>query len=564
MTTPSIQDSPGHPSPTATEEPPDGSPNRVPAWLLIAVYALALVTLGVAQLGTHEVETAHDGVHYLQIARSLARGEGYVSYTHWALNLPKETLPHPDTYRAPLYPIMVAALARVVPDFIVAGKWVSVITGALVPPLVLLFSVGRLRTSLGFGLLAALIALTNHHLMIAGSRALTEAPYTAATLVSLYFLATPRPSPWRAGLAGGVACLIRYQGALLIPCALLSFVLRRGRPVTWVRRSLTFSGVFLIVVSPWLVRNQVVAGSPFYTDLKYHIISTYDPDRSFHQYFHGLTPPSEPISYMTKRLDRTVLLFGHRLWLLIDAIGRENAGNPLLLVFAIAGVAHVARGRMPTPRAARTRAGPDASIYALQVAAIFFALNIGLASLTFAKHRHLTSCDPFFAVLTVAGLAGALAWADGRGRLRPLVRSSLVALLALGIVTEGVRSVRKISRIEPRGLQHAQACAEIIGGDLPPGEAVMAESPYFFGYALDRPAVSLPWADDDGIRSIALRYHVRYLCLVQDETRSPYPNSFVDTGILPGWLHEVGRNGDVVVLGVDVEQAILAGDLPPK
>jgi 4-amino-4-deoxy-L-arabinose transferase-like glycosyltransferase len=548
-------------SPEGSTERPRGARegHRPPAWLFLLVYVVSFASLGLAQLGSPDVEITHDGAHYLQIARSLSRGEGFATYTHWALNLPKGPLPSPDTYRAPLYPAMIAVASFLTHDLPSAGKWVVVFSGAFIPPLVLLIAVARLRLPLRWGVLAAAVAITNHHIVIAGSRALTEAPFTAAVLASLYFLTAPNPAPFRAGLATGVAWLLRYQGVIMIPCALAAYALGRPHPSAWLRRSAAFLAAMLLTISPWLVRNQHVTGSPVYTELKYHVVSTYDPDRSFYQYFHGLTPPNEPLSYMVERLDRTVLLFGYRLWRIAEVFGRENAGNPLLFGFAIAGIVFLVR--RDTPRSGDERRGiPSTTRRTLQVFGIYTALNLVVVSLTFAKHRHLTSCDPLVAMLTAAGLLGALTWAASKpGRPRAL-RTALIALMALGISTEVARSYRKVSRTEPRGLEHALAAREVLDGRVAEGEAIMADSPYYFALVFDRPAVSLPWSDDEGLRTLALRYNVKYLCLVNDEERPRYPGSFSESGVLPDWMFEIGEgpDGEVRVIGFDLDRAILA------
>ena len=101
----------------------------------LALFVIALAVLGIAQRGFNAVEMPHDAAHYLALARSLWRGEGMMSTAHWALNLPREALPFPDTYRAPLFPTLAAAAYWLTPTFFAAGKWVSVVAGACIPPL---------------------------------------------------------------------------------------------------------------------------------------------------------------------------------------------------------------------------------------------------------------------------------------------------------------------------------------------------------------------------------------------------------------------------------------------
>lgn len=500
---------------------------------LVGLALASLVILVVAQTGYTSSEMTHDAAHYLQLARSLARGEGFSTETHWALSLPRDHLPYPDTYRAPLFPVLVALVGGLFGGWFAAGKAVSIAAGVFLPPLVFHFTRHRLHRSRGTALLAASIVLVHHHLVLASTRPLTEATYTALTLGALLAATAPRPRGVVCGVLVGLACLLRYQGVVLVPAFLAILALDRPGGRAWLGRAVRFGLTVLVILSPWMVRNARVAGSPVYTDLKYHVVSTYDPDRSFYAYFHGTAPVDEPIPTMVDEAWWTARLAVHRLALVSQRFARENAGNPILLAFGVVGVVAILR-RKPTAASAD---GDDAHARrSLAALGIFGAVNLGLVMLTFAKARHLTSLDPATAALAAVGADGVIGWARTVPRGRTLA-ALVIALVSVGVALEAVRSYRKLARHEPSEARWAEAAAIAHADRFDAREAVMAASPYYFAFALDRPAVSLPWSDDATLARLVDTFDVRALYV--ESPLAPgrvHPESFLATGHPPTWL----------------------------
>jgi len=492
----------------------------------------------------------HDAAHYLQLARSLAAGEGFTTETHWALSLPRDHLPYPDTYRAPLFPVLVAIVGGLFPSWFMAGKAVSIAAGTFLPPLVYHFTRHRFRRSRRTALVAAAIVLVHHHLVLASTRPLTEATYTALTLGALLAVTGARPRAVLAGVLVGLAWLLRYQGAVLVPAFLAILALDRPGGRAWLARSARFGLAVLVVLSPWMVRNARVTGSPVYTDLKYHVVSTYDPDRSFYAYFHGVEPVDEPIPTMVGEAWWTVRLSVHRLSLIAQRFARENAGNPILLVFAIVGVVGLVR------RGDGVAADDPVPRRALAAVGLVGLVNLGLVMLTFAKARHLTSLDPITAALAAVGADVAVGWARALPRGRTLAHL-VAAFLAVGISLEAVRSYRKLARHEPSEARWAEAAADAHAGRLAPDEAVMAASPYYFALTLDRPAVSLPFGDDATLARLVDTFDVRLIYV--ESPLAPgrtHPRSFLATGEVPDWLVPEASllDGAVRVFAVDVSR----------
>jgi hypothetical protein len=495
------------------------------------IYAVSLVVLSWAQTASLESEMLHDSAHYLELARSVQRGDGYLTQTHWAINLPRTDLPYPDTYRAPLFPIAVAGVTFLTGDLFTSAKWICVVTGAMIPVLVFLFARRRFGLPVWLAVLGAAATLVNHHLLISGTRPLTETPFTAGVLGVLYVVTGRSPAVVWVGLLTGVAWLIRYQAALLIPVCLLALTGPTVRVRDWLRRSLLLVIAALVVTSPWLVRNYQLTGSPFYSDLKYHAVSTYDPDRSMYAYFHGLAPAQTWPSYVIDHPQHVAEHVLTGVWRLSKDFPRENAGNVFLFTFAAAGWIVLLRRRRET---AQRRVNLLFTTYGLLTAALVVS--------TFVDHRHLTSLDPFVGLF--AAVAVASAWSTFASTRRWLSRG-LLTLLLIGIVYEGYSSFHRLNANDYHPMADFLAAEPYLREHLSPGEAVMDPKPYFASYRLDHPAVSLPWVDDNGFRSLADRYNVR-LAVVPDAIArdKAFPGSFLETGVTPDWIREVQRIDD--------------------
>jgi hypothetical protein len=541
---------PSRPVPSRREEstPIATADSRsTPLWMLFVLYVAGVVALGISQRGTMDQEMGHDTAHYLSLARSVARGDAFSTQTHWALNMPGDGLPRPDTYRAPLFPILVAAASRIVPDYHLAGKWVTVLCGAGIPLLVFLFARRRLGLTVRWSLLAAAIALTHHHLVLAGSRALTEAPYTLITLALLYVITARRPFVLGAGVLVGLACLTRYQGLVLVPVGIGALWIAAD---SWPRRftsTVLFAVTLAVTVAPWAARTYEVTGSPFYSDLKYHLVASYDPEVTYYEYFHSTESPREPVGYMTERLDHTMAVVADRLRQVTRFFWRENAGNPLFLACAVLGLLIAFTRRRGSEDGVRLPLQHRTAV----VIVLFILANIAVVALTFAKSRHLTSLDPLIAVYAAFGasmIIGQLARRDHRW-----MGTGLVVLLFLGMAVEQARAFRKLSRFEPTGYAQAERLAPYLRENLGVGESIMAASPYYFSYLLDRQAVSLPWCDDALLADLVDRFDVRFVFDAPKNAEIPSlcEESALRREPLPPWLRFVRDEAPGRLLLVD-------------
>jgi tetratricopeptide (TPR) repeat protein len=239
---------------------------------VIALLALpTLLILGVLA-GRFEGLRDAQAMEHAQVARHLARGEGFVTdlLRPLALSFQRDADAPPDLYNAPAHPLILATAFRLAGD---SDKIVAV-TGAALWLLTvwLTYVVARRWSGAGVALIATLLYGCN---LVAVTAALGGAPHPLTTLcvlaaVALAFdpapaanAATREPQWWRATLTGVFAA-----SAILTEYVMLAFALTLA---VWVvahapRKWLTllwWTLGFVAVALPWFWRNGLVAGGWF-------------------------------------------------------------------------------------------------------------------------------------------------------------------------------------------------------------------------------------------------------------------------------------------------------------
>ena len=175
----------------------------------------------------------------------------------------------PSAYRPPLYPLLL------VPCYALgdaAGRWaVGVLHVAMgVATVGLVWWLGR-RAGLGLAAAgAAVLVACDPILLVQSAEVMTETPATLLAVAALaaQVHAAGRPSPARGLVAGAVLGLAVLCRPTFLPWAAVSVValawLRRGRP-GGLAAALAAAGALVLVLLPWVVRNQVHFGKPIAT-----------------------------------------------------------------------------------------------------------------------------------------------------------------------------------------------------------------------------------------------------------------------------------------------------------
>lgn len=227
----------------------------------------------------------NDAMDYASIGRNIARGDGFVSSYITPLGLAnKGGLPHPDLWRAPLWPAALGLFIRLfgaTDQAIAIGTGSFFITGAL-----MVFLLGRELFDGQVALIAALIYIFSAQNLLNSISGMSETVSVFMMVLAVYLMIAPKlQNIWGDLLAGavlGLFYLTRYNALLFIPFFVLFLWYRRrqsGRDMgfrPWAARRI--SGIwpiitcllaFALVISPWLIRNYVLMGSPLFSLQKF-------------------------------------------------------------------------------------------------------------------------------------------------------------------------------------------------------------------------------------------------------------------------------------------------------
>ncbi len=203
----------------------------------------------------------HDPVHYFNLGRRLAQGEGFsIDYVWHYAQAPTE-IEHPIDHWMPLAGLAVAVGLLAGDQTLGAGLTVFVLAGALLP-LVVFLAVGQLRRPVSCALFAAVLAAFTPELVLNSLRSDTTILNALLLCGSVLLFNHARESQRSrhfvfSGLCLGLAYLTRSDSILLLPIlVLLRLGIRGRRPVAGALLDcLLLCLAFAAVVAPWLWRN---------------------------------------------------------------------------------------------------------------------------------------------------------------------------------------------------------------------------------------------------------------------------------------------------------------------
>ncbi len=208
-----------------------------------------------------------DGGYLLQLARSIFKGEGFVSYSAPLFYLP-DTFPYPYcNANGPLTSLMVTGAYLIFGQNWFTSNSISLIAGSLIPA-VTFYLAFKLTESIKISLLSAFFCVIHPQLFLLSFQMGTVILFICFCLACFYFLIRGNRlvDACLAGLFLGLSYLTRYQAVLVIPAILLYLLVNRHEK-KW-RYSVVLFGVSLIVIAPWLIRNYVIFGDPTYSFIK--------------------------------------------------------------------------------------------------------------------------------------------------------------------------------------------------------------------------------------------------------------------------------------------------------
>jgi 4-amino-4-deoxy-L-arabinose transferase-like glycosyltransferase len=227
-----------------------------------AIITLALAVRVFAAFEVNSIVPQSDAADFDRHALSIAAGDGYPD----ALTVTGG--PGPSAFRAPLYPLVLAAVYTVINVDDDSARWLGArleqaLIGTAVVALIALIAFQLWGRRLA--LIAAAIAAVYLPLIHAGTSLLTEPLFTALLLAGvaalLRYRLTDQRTRWlaAAGVFAGLAALTRGNGlAVVVALALGAWIARPRLSMRSLSAPAIVVGCAVLVVAPWTIRNAIV------------------------------------------------------------------------------------------------------------------------------------------------------------------------------------------------------------------------------------------------------------------------------------------------------------------
>jgi 4-amino-4-deoxy-L-arabinose transferase-like glycosyltransferase len=224
--------------------------------------AAAVIRVAYVLVFMRDYHMQSDAQHYHDIAINVAHGHGIAADFPYGFR-------HPTAFRPPLFPVLLGGAYAVFGDHIATAQALNIVIGSVV-----VVVVGVITSRLGgrrAAWVAATLAAVYPPLLANDAVPLSEATGLLTLLLGIWALLANRLC-W-AGVAFGLLVLTRPSAQLLVP--VLALVLWRQ---IGVRRAAAFLAVAVVVVTPWVIRNETIYHQPvIVTSNGFNLAAIYSP-----------------------------------------------------------------------------------------------------------------------------------------------------------------------------------------------------------------------------------------------------------------------------------------------
>jgi 4-amino-4-deoxy-L-arabinose transferase-like glycosyltransferase len=251
---------------------------RFRRWLMAVVIVATVVRGGVLYVSAGKLNDDPDG--YRRLARNV------VDKGTYGWHLSADGVVQPSAYRPPLYTLLVAACIAWPGGDPILVAWLHLAAGVATVALVFLLAqrLGLARA----GPVAALLIACDPILLNQSTLVMTETLATLLAVLAWMLLARAGPCwsigrvSWAgAGLALAALCRPTFLVVLVAVAITLGLVVPKGRRCTAV---LAFAVAALLVLAPWIVRNQAQFGRPIVATTHGGYTLWLGNNRSFYDY----------------------------------------------------------------------------------------------------------------------------------------------------------------------------------------------------------------------------------------------------------------------------------------
>ncbi len=493
----------------------------------------AIMTLGLlARLASMAFFTGSidwEGAEYARLAQNLLAGNGYIG-----IDLPGKNLMFP-----PLYPILIAAVSILTPDFELAARLISIAAGTLLA--VPIFLLCQLLYNKPTAYLAAVLVSVHPMLVHFSATTYSESTYLLFVVAAIYLSIRGLQSQTALafGIAGavfGLAYLTRIEATPLpflvfAICLVKSFWADKSPHWKAVLKAACLPTAFLILAAPYIAwlhleTNQwrFEGKSPLNVEtvkrvaldgenlLKVEYGINSDLSES------GIWNRPYMATIQVAKFEPAVIV--HLIWARAGTalynVGREilspSFGTPLLFGLTLLGL-------FSSPWRRGLFAGQSIMIMYVSIASLETLLDV------FSNYRFTLPLLPFFLIWAAAGafrlvgLATAMAqrssWTRSRASLLGRVACGVALIVPLGISCAATPRLYSLARFND-----STRLIRDVGRQLSPGgldQIRMAEAFNIFSYYSEAQWVPFPFANSDTVLQYFNKKKIDYLVLRESD-----------------------------------------------
>jgi len=256
---------------------------------LALLFTFSIVLFSSFVLLKHQFFSFPDSMNYAAIAREIGRGNGFTTKQIRPLSLffDGSYQDHPTLVRPPLYPLLVAISQKIFGPVGFASLAVNILAFSAIPPSI--YYLGRQFFDRYVALTSGALIIFNYQLIRYSIGGLTEPLYTLFFI--LLIIAIFKDRYVLAGFFLGLSYLTHYSTQLLVPGVVLLILVNSSQIRDRIYNTGITGFITVLTTSPWLIRNLIIAGDPFFSLQRYEVVmftQTY-PARTLYRLF-------EPIS----------------------------------------------------------------------------------------------------------------------------------------------------------------------------------------------------------------------------------------------------------------------------
>lgn len=215
----------------------------------------------------------NDAMDYASMGRNINEGRGFTSRYITPLSLAHFGEPYPNLWRAPLWPLFLAAVFRFfgTSDTAAAAAGAFFYFAAIIPLFLLSKEISASRELAGetAGTITCLLYIFSPMALFYSISGMTESMALFFLVLWVLLLYKARGDRYHffliTGLVSGLFYLVRYNAIIFLPLSLLYLWWSGKLKTNGSAKLAAYLGGWLLAVSPWLLRNYMLTGNPFFS-----------------------------------------------------------------------------------------------------------------------------------------------------------------------------------------------------------------------------------------------------------------------------------------------------------